>query len=216
MKKLLPITFLFVLSLSVFGQNNDKAQTDRWRGLILDEATPEQVLDKFKNPKADKSNQPFRPLKYNEWFAVKNNKNFRFIHYQNIEGFKDVKLFFLQNKLVAIQLEPEKLAAALLTQTYGVNFEVLVSGFEQAANSQDYERDKGKVYPKSFPTVYEVMNKSDKSYLFAGIANNSFGTILGKSMGVDIDDSNSLPGKVYMIQLISRKLESSSGTNLLK
>ncbi len=210
------LTFLSILVFAICTLGQDKAQTNQWRGLILDEATPEQVLEKFKNPKTDKGNQQFRPLKYNEWFKVKNNKNFRFIHYENIEGFKDVKLFFLESKLIAIQLEPEKLAASALEQSYGVDFEVLISGFEQAVNSGDYERDKGKVYPKSFPTVYEVMNKSEKSFLFAGIANNSFGTILGKSMGVDVDDSNSLPGKVYMIQLISRKLESNTGTNLLK
>ncbi len=213
MKKLLPLILLFVWSLSVCGQ--DKALPDRWRELILDEATPEQVLEKFKNPKADKPNQSFRPLKYNEWFNVKNNKNFRLIHYENIEGFKDAKLFFLDNKLVVIQLEPEKLGASALAQSYGVDFEVLVSGISKALSPQDFDRDKGKAYPKRFPDFYEVMHKAEKSCIFAGIANNSVGSILGRGIGLE-DDSNSLPGKVSMIQLISRKLESNSGTNLLK
>jgi hypothetical protein len=197
----------------IFGQN--KAMPDRWREMVLDESTTEQALAKFPNPKADKKDQIFRPLKYNEWFNVKNNKNFRLLHYENIEGFKDVKLFFLDNKLVVIQLEPEKLAASLLPQTYGTDFEVLVSGFDKAVSSKDFEREKGKTYPKRFPTVYEVMHKADKSYIFAGIGNSSFGSILSKSVGLE-DDPNSMPGKVLMIQLISRSLENKAATNLLK
>lgn len=208
------IIFILLFTFSSFGQT-EKASLDSWRGLTLDQSTSEQILEKFSGQKTDKSNQPFRPLKYDEWFDKKN-KNFRVIHYENIEGFKDVKLFLLNNKLVVIQLEPKQLAASALQKAYEVEFEPLISGFDQAASPRDYERNKGKVYPKSFPTVYNLLGQTEQAIAFAGVGNSSFGAILSKSMGVGIDDSNSLPGKIFMLQLISRTLENNKGIDLLK
>lgn len=66
------ITILvFCLILSVFAFAQDKAKTNQWRGLILDEATPDQAVEILGKLKTDKENQPYRPLKFNEWFDVK-------------------------------------------------------------------------------------------------------------------------------------------------
>ncbi len=62
--------------------------------MILDETTHAQALIAFANPKTDKPGQQFRPMKYNEWFDTKGRKDFHLLHYENIEGFKDVKLYF--------------------------------------------------------------------------------------------------------------------------
>ena len=59
------------------------------------------------------------------------------------------------------------------------------------------------------------MNKGPESYVFAMIANNSFGSILGKAVGIR-DASESLPGKAMIIQLISRSLEETKSIDLLK
>ncbi|MGI8670881.1 MAG: hypothetical protein ACR2J3_13705 [Aridibacter sp.] len=212
--KYLSIIFILIFSFSIFGQ---KAQTNQWRGLVLDEAIPEKALEVLGKPKTDKDNEAYRPLKFNEWFDVKE-KNFRVLHYedaQKVEGFKDVKLYFRKGKLVAIWLEPEKLEANSLEMAYDAEFRYLSDKFSESMNPRDFERNQGRSYPKSFPTVYFLMNKNDSTYAFAMITNNSFGSILGKSMGVK-DASESLPGKVAIINLISKSLESKAGVNLLK
>lgn len=214
MKILFSVTFILFACVMVFGQ---KAQTNQWRGLILDEATPEKAIEILGKPKTDKENQAYRPLKFNEWFDVKK-KDFRILHYEDvsqIEGFKDVKLIFRDNKLVAIWLEPKKLEANTLEMAYDAEFRYLSDKTAESMNPRDFERNQGRSYPKSFPTVYFVMNKNDSAYAFAMVANNSFGSILGKSMGVN-DASESLPGNVAIINLISKSLESKAGVNLLK
>lgn len=207
--------FLMLFCVSAFGQ--DKAQINQWRGLILDEATPEKAIEILSKPKTDKDAQKFRPIKFNEWFEVKE-KVFRILHYENaeaIKGFDDVKLIFKDNKLVCISLEPEKLEANLLALSYEGDFVYLSDKLNESMRPGDFERNEGRSFPKSYPTVYYLMNKSESSYAFAMVDNGSFGSILGKSMGVR-DASESLPGKIAVIQLISTSLQTSKGTDLLK
>lgn len=206
------LILILVLSFAAFGQS-----PNQWHGLILDEATPEKAIADLGNPKTDKDGQGYRPLKFNEWFDVKE-KNFRVLHYENnakIEGFKDVKLTFRGGKLVSILLEPEKLAANALSRAYNLEFNYLNRNIDEAFNPNNFERNQGKVYPKSYPTVYFLGHKAETSYLFAMVGNSSFGSILGKSMGVG-DASESLPGKVLMIEYISKKLEETKSKDLLK
>lgn len=211
MKKLLPL-FILIFALSIYSQ-----KPNEWRSLVLDESSPEKAIEVLGKPKTDKLNQSFRPLKFNEWFDV-GKKDFRIFHYEDvasIEGFKDVKLTFRNDKLVSITLEPKELGANALPRSYETEFVYLSDKFSESMNPRDFERNQGKSYPKSYPAVYFLMHKADQSYVFAMIANNSFGSLLGKSMGVK-DASESLPGKVAMIQLISRNLEETKSKDLLK
>lgn len=215
MKSLNILLITLFLTLSLIAQ--DKAKITEWRGLILDQATPEKAIEVLGKPKTDKTAQKFRPLKFNEWFDVEA-KNFRELHWEKsgqIEGFDDVKLFFRADKLVSIWLEPKKLEANALQISYDGEFVYLTDKMAQLFNPKDFERNQGKTYPKSFPEVYYLMNKNDAAYGFVLVANNSFGSILGKSLGVQ-DAGESLPGNISVINLISKSLESKKGTNLLK
>lgn len=207
-----PLLLILILASSIFAQSPNS-----WKGLVLDEATSENAIEVLGKPKTDKSNESFRPLKFNEWFDVKG-KIFRTLHYEDgagIEGFKDVKLAFKNNKLIAITLEPEKLAASALTKSYEAEFVYLSDKFSESMNPNDFERNQGKTYPKSFPTGYYLMHSAANSYIFALIANNSFGSIMGKSMGVK-DASESIPGRVHTLQLITKSLEETKSKDLLK
>jgi hypothetical protein len=205
------LLLILIFAFSVFAQSPNS-----WKGLVLDEATPEKAIAVLGKPKTDKSNESFRPLKFNEWFDVKD-KVFRIFHYEDeskIEGFKDVKLTFKDNKLVAITLEPEKIEANALSRAYEVEFQYLSDKFSESTSPRDFERNQGKSYPKSYPPGYYLMHNAEKSYIFALIANNSFGAILGKSMGVK-DASESIPGKVAIIQLITKSLQETKSKDLL-
>lgn len=195
---------LLLLSVTAAGQSFSE-----WRGFILGQTTPETVLEQFKSPKSDKSSESFRPLKYDEWFVK--TKDFRLIHFENIEGFSDVKLYFRDGKLVVIHLEPKKLKASLLEQTYNADFEVLVSGADKAMSPSSIETDRGKNYPKKFPTVYWLLHRSADSVFFAMVGNTGLKSMLGGG-----DDMNSFPGDVKQIQLISNALRSQAGSDLLK
>lgn len=198
----------FALPLSTLAQSFDS-----WRGLRLDETTPAVVLEKFEKPKEDKSGVGFRPLKYDEWFIK--DKNYRMIHFENIEGFSDVMLYFRDDKLVVIHLEPKNLKASLLPQTYNADFDVLVSGIDKAAFPNDTETVRGKNYPKHFPQLYWLMHRAEKSICFVMVGNNSARSILG-SLGASTDDMNSFPGNAEQIQLISNSIRNTKGSDLLK
>lgn len=111
-----------------------------------------------------------------------------------MEGFKDVKLAFRNDKLVSITLEPKELVVNALPRSYKAKFVYLSDKFAESASPQDFERNQGRTYPKSYPTVYFLMHKADPSYVFAMIANNSFGSILGKCMGAKMP-LNRFPAK---------------------
>lgn len=213
----LSLLLCWVFVFTIFTSGQEKAQTDRWRGLVLDEATPEKAIEVLGKPKTDKEAQKFRPIKFNEWFDV-DGKKFRILHYENsvaVNGFDDVKLIFRDNKLVCISLEPEKLGANLLALSYEGEFVYLSDKALESFSPGDFERNQGRSYPKSYPEYYYLMNKTVKSYAFALIGNSSFGSIFGKALGVK-DASESLPGNVSVIQLISITLQTSKGTELLK
>jgi hypothetical protein len=215
MRHLKIITILLLFTFYISAQ--DKAKITEWRGLVLDEATPEKAIEVLGKPKSDKPSAKFRPLKFNEWFDVEK-KRFRKLHWKNaqqIEGFSDVKLYFRDDKLISIWLEPNDPEANTLQITYADPFIYLSDKFAESTEPRDFERNQGRSYPKSFPTVYFLMNTNTSAYAFVMVANNSFGSILGKSIGVK-DASESLPGDAKIINLISKSIETKKGTNLLK
>src|SRR4051794_39081745 len=85
MKTLLLPLFLFLFAIAVIAQ-----QPDRWRGLILDEATPEQAIAVLGQPKSDKVEKNYL-INY-KWLKKDIWKDLRILHYENVEGFGDVKL----------------------------------------------------------------------------------------------------------------------------
>ena len=189
-------------------------QTNQWRGMVLDQTTPEQALEAFGKPKVDKVITNFRPLKYDEWFDYKK-QSFRMIQFDKPEGFKDVKLFFKDGLLRAIELNPIKLEASLVSKSYGVPFEPIFDGFSNNTRGR-LATDTRVNRPTEFPTVYTMMHRGEASYIFVGVDNSSFLRALGTMLVGPMDDVNSVPGKAARIQIISRALETTKGNDLLK
>lgn len=192
----------------------DAQQTNQWRGMVLDQTTPEHALEAFGKPKADKVITNFRPYKYDEWFDYKK-QSFRMIQFDKPEGFKEVKLFFKDGLLRAIELNPIKLEASLVSKSYGVPFEPIFDG-----NSNDVSgrlaTDTRVNRSIQFPTVYTMMHRGENSYIFVLVDNVSFRSTLGTLLAGPMDDVNSVPGKAARIQIISRALETTKGNDLLK
>jgi hypothetical protein len=205
---ILILTLLF--SINAFGQ-----QTNQWRGLVLDQATPEQAMETLGKPKADKPAAKFRPMKYDEWFDYKN-RTFRTLEFDKIEGFSKVKLFFLEGTLRAIELSPKKLEASLVSKSYGVDFESILPGGLSNVASGRLATDNRVNRSIEFPTVYYLMHKAELSYIFVLVDNVSLRSTLGTVLVGPMDDVNSVPGKAGVIQLLSVSLETTKGSDLLK
>lgn len=201
------LLLILTLSLSIAAQ-----QPDRWREMIIGESTPEQALEKFGKPKLDKVGEKFY-LQNHKWFLDAAWKNLRLIHWEGIEGFKDVKLAFKNSKLVVIHLEPVKLQAQEFIASYKdldfrfANEVMSPSDFKTARNTDDK--------PAKMASVYGLVSVTDKVVVY-GLVGNAVGSVMsGMFGGAARQASRSTPGKIVAIQLVSRTLER-TGSDLLK
>jgi len=135
--------------------------------------------------------------------------------FRKLDGISEAQLSFINDRLVVVSLKPSKqIDAKAIPNIYGIEFEPRVSGLDEALNPGDYERHKGRVYPKTYPAVYELISMTTHSRVTCLIANNSFGSILKQSAGVR--DEGEFPGHVILIQLVSRTLDDRKGADILK
>lgn len=202
MKFLASIVILISCFLCCVSQERDGPKPDRWRSLILDESTPDDALKALGRPAKDKTTEGSKGVS-------------RTMRFKNLEGVSETQLIFQKDRLVVISLKPsKKIDAKVIPNIYGVEFEPRVSGLEEAINPRDYERHKGRVYPKTYPAVYELVSVTARSRVSCLVANNSFGSILKQSAGVR--DEGEFPGHVVLIQLVSRTLDDRKGADILK
>lgn len=221
MKTLFTLSVLLCLGLCAFGQaeiaktKSDSPRPDRWRGLVIDEATPDDAIKLLGTAKKDKTDA-LKIFGIRDWLSKQiKEKKFRVLEYEKIEGLDSVKLGFLDDKLVFINLDPKKLPTNALTRAYGIEFAPHFSGIDVAFSPRNYERNQGKLYPKNYPSVYDMIAVSEKTFICAAIDNSSFGSIFKEAMGVP-DSNISFPGKVLYLQIVSRKLENLDGVDQLK
>lgn len=209
---------LTMLILGLGGSNlaQDMAKPNQWRGLMLDEASEEQAIQTLGKPAADKEDGiAVRPIQ--RWFRPDLGKKiFRRLSFKEVEGFRNVDLYFLDGKLAVIQSQVRAdVRPTALKNIYGVEFQPIMSGFEESMGV--VERNQGKAYPKSFPIQYNLVAVAPRVVVNADVLNGGFGAALQKSLGSGIDTAGGgFPGKVATIQLISRRLEDQTGENLLK
>ena len=107
--KVAPAVLLISLCMgSVCAQEQDRPMPDRWRGLILDQSTPEDAIRILGNPKSDKPSElPVQRI--NNWITKKRKqKVFRKLKFDKPEGVDSAELYFLDGKLVMIQIDPKE------------------------------------------------------------------------------------------------------------
>jgi len=213
---------LITLCLSICAaaqETTDKPQPDRWRGLVINESTAEDAIKTLGQPKKDKPGG-LRTYPLNKRLIVDHNsKEFRKLTYEKLTGVKKAELLFKDEKLVMIELHPEKsIQATTFPDLYGIMFTPKISGMDQAFSPNDYERNKGNVYPMNYPVTYHLVAVTDSTYVSAFVDNSSVGSILFGSRRdkTGENDKGGFPGKVQFVQLISRTLENRSGAEALK
>lgn len=193
---------------------------DRWRGLVIDRSTPADAVKRLGHPKKDRVGG-LRTYPLNERLTVDHNtEGLRKLRYENVEGVGDAELIFKDERLVIIELRLDKsVKAGSLARIYDADFDAKFSGMDQAFSPRNYERHKGKVYPKEYPTVYYLVAVTEKTYISAMVENGpSLGSMLAGSRRDQIGegDDAGYPGKTKIIQIISRTLENRTGAGALK
>ncbi len=188
------LTFLIAIMLghAVLGQS-----LDRWRGLVLNESTPEQAIEIIGKPKSDKPNDHWHLMR-NQWFVKDIGKKLRTLDYDNVEGFKDVRLKFDSNsKLVSVHLEPKQMSASAFTASYS---NVEFRDDSEVRTLADFKRPRDsrpRPEPSYWGATFELIAATEKTVLIAG----GYG---GSS------------GHITIVEFISRSLEDKAGSELLK
>ena len=119
---------------------------------------------------------------------------------------------------MVIQLDPrgKAIRPSALGNIYGLEFRPMVSGFLESGSRSAFERHQGKVYLKTFPSTYGLVAVGERSVVSAQIQNAGLVSILKQSTRTFDTADGGFPGKVGLIQLISRKLENRAGAEVLK
>jgi len=213
---LMRTALLVVLIGSVRLLMGDGPQPDRWRGLIVGESTAADAVRVLGTPESDKPDRLFI-RRIDKWFIPGlRAKSLRKQSFRDVEGFSRVDLYYYQERLAIIQLEPSKhLDPNALGNIYGVTFTPFVDRLAEAMFPRDFERNQGRIYPKRYPDEYSLVAVTERSVLAAEVRRMGFGSTLTGSLGMP-DSSASFPGKVDGIQIISRALENREGSDLLK
>ena len=190
------------------------AQTpDSWRGMTLDQTTPEEAIEILGKPDKSKDRQKFHTV-VGDW--LDGDTRYRKLEFKDLDGIKKANLYFDGGTLQVIEIEPrEKINPNSLGGAYGVKLIPKVSGLNIAFSPRDYERHEGQVYPKSYPLAYNLVGVAPGSFVVARVGQGTFSNF-GKSIGGIQDDGSSFPGSVNMIQLISRELRDERGLDALK
>jgi hypothetical protein len=169
---------------------------DSWKGLIIDESTPERVLAILGNPKSDKPSDKWSLLR-SQWFRKDIGQKLRTFIYENVEGFEKVRLKFDSgSRLVSIHLEPSEMSAVVFLSSYPT---VEFRDDSEVRVLADLNRPRA---PRARPdstywgTMFELVAATDKT------------VIIGAGYGGSL-------GKIKMIEMTSRSLEI-KGSEFLK
>lgn len=200
-------------ALTVLGQS-DGPKPDRWHGLVLNETTQAQAIEILGQPKESKPRK-LRAMKIGDWLSKTAKEDMPSLHWEKIEGMNNVDAFFLNNKLVALQLDLKtEVRASTLETIYGVEFVHLISNAgRELAGPGAYQRDRGQTYSNKAETAYNVGAKTERAFVVA-FCLTGFGEGLKQAYGAGTDITR--PGRVRVLQFISRELENRDGASALK
>lgn len=205
------LILLLILLSPVFAQKaDDKPKPDRWRGLAIDVATPEDAIAKLGKPESDKIDS-VRVYEINKWYTSDLGKKiYRKLAFKDVAGVSKAELSFRDNKLIVIELHfDKKFPPNSLENSYGIEFKPHFGGLEGSARSR-YNNSRAIVFPAS----YFMIGKSETSVVCA-LVNNGVGSAF-KTMGGVTDGEGNFPGKVTMLQIVSESLRNKDGADVLK
>jgi hypothetical protein len=213
-RALLAVILTAACMFAVFAQD-EGPKPDRWRGLVIDQSTPEDAIKLLGKPKKDKL-EGVRTYPLNKRLTLDHNsKDVRRLSYEKLEGMKQADLYFKDGKLVLVEIQPEKkIEASAIARIYGITFTPKVSAAEFGFSTETH---KGNSYPVDYPPNYYLIGLSDKTYVSAQVTTGVGGIMFGSRRGkIGEGDDAGFPGQIIRIQIISRTVENHEGEDVLR
>lgn len=187
---------------------------EQWRGLVLGQSTPADAIQVLGEPVKDGSCKLFL-RQIEKWFSADIRKSLRCQVYKQVDGFDKASLFYHQDCLMVIELDfDDQIDPNGLHNIYSVQFAPYVGRLE-LSDRRNFERHAGQVYPIHYPIEYSLVAVAPESILRAHVQYVGIGSVLTKTARIP-DSTARFPGKVGLLQLISRKMENRDGADLLK
>ncbi len=207
------IALILFLALTAVAQT-DGPRPDRWRGLILGETTQEQAISALGQPQ-DSKPRKIRIQKIGDWLSKDIKQELPHLRWEEVAGMKSVDAYFLNGKLVALDLMLKaEVRAAALESIYGVEFNHLISNAGRTmAGPGAYQRDRGETFSNKEEVAYHIGAKSERSFIVAW-CEVGFGEGLKRAYGAGTDSARA--GKVRSLQIYSRAVENRDGSEVLK
>ena len=167
MKKIVtPVLLSLLLAATAAGQINEKADT--FHGLVLNQTSSEDASRLLGQPAADRTDRLDVP-KLSKWLDARTReKIFRQLTFKNVGDFSQIKLSFLENKLIAIELEFKKIILyERLSNIFGVEFAIV--GAQGGASDLPNEPGKYPVrfIPTYYPFNYNLIGISAQTFIWA-------------------------------------------------
>src|SRR6266404_6227667 len=157
----------------------DKAQADRWHGLVLDQSTPDDAIKTFGQPKKDGPGYVYSsPIQnwLSRQYQYRGGKVFRNLEYDKpTDSTKKLILHFLNDKLVGINVYfsdkqgvPTKESLPII---YGIPFEPVIGErpfFQPGSDSTHHW-----AYPEcGIGCLYGIVAVTEKSFVIGGMLGN--------------------------------------------
>jgi hypothetical protein len=206
MAKIILCILLLIASSEVeFAQETSHYRADGWRGLTLDQSSVEDAMQTLGSAAEDKVGG-LHVRNASEWMTAKRKeKVFRKLVYKSFEEVKRVELSFLDNRLVMISLMlKQPMAAKDLAGKYGTDFVIIKGKLPKGSRPADYEGRKQGFAPGTYPPVYLMITVSARSFVAASVVDVSAKNVLKRVVNSPTKDT--LPGSVFIIETISRRL----------
>ncbi len=222
------LVVIFLLGATMQAAQEPRASSpDGWHGLTVDVSTPDDAIRLLGKPSGDKVNQSLHILMVDKWLTASkvNQKIFRRLTFTKPAGLAEVRLSFLDDKLVTIELDPKTgdvpdwVDPDDLATLFNARFIVQEWHFgKKLPPLADFEAKINDDSPKKFAEIYDMIATSERTFVFARTDNITARTMGLFTRGCSFcakeenrkrkarDAGGTFPGQVSFIEIVSRRL----------
>ena len=190
MQRTVLIAFCWALfALNAFAQTHPGPRPDGFHGLILNQTTSKDAIGILGQPAEDKVDR-LEVSKISKWLDPKHKeKIFRHLTFKKIGNYRTIKLSFLDDLLIMIELEFGKtFEPKNLRNLFGIEFAVVGGPADLPDKPGQYPRP---FFTTHYPDSFSVVGISDEAFVWANCRASSTG----------------IPTSVDRTRQISRRLE---------
>ncbi len=196
MKILICILILLVPS-AIYGQDS----ADSF-GLHFKATSVDDVISKLGKPKDDKDDRLPNEIRFTG--PEKLEDRLRVLFYEPFSEWKKAHFWFLDSKLMALEIWPQSKAmlASTLSEKFKADF-LFVENFSKGTDLPSFEGQKETTVPKVYPARYYMLAVKKDQFIISLINNNSFKAFLKQS--TRLPTTKMFPGYIENVVIFGRK-----------